>query len=81
MIENGCSLVFPPWGRESNPSHAKHGMAIDAHPVASAPLKALTCFCLSPLLAGKFKPPAMRVVVDFMKYAGYCTKIRLNPGK
>jgi hypothetical protein len=46
MIENGCSPVFPPWGRESNPSHTKHGMVIDAHPVASAPFKALTCFCL-----------------------------------
>jgi hypothetical protein len=34
------------------------------HPVASAPVKALTCFCLSPRLAEKFKPPAMRVVVD-----------------
>jgi hypothetical protein len=35
------------------------------HPVASAPLKALTCFCLSPPLAGKSKPTALRVVVDF----------------
>jgi hypothetical protein len=46
MIENGCSLVFPPWGRESKPSHAIHGLVIDAHPVASAPFKALKCLCL-----------------------------------
>jgi hypothetical protein len=49
MIENGCSLVFPPWDREPNPSHAKHGMVIEAHPVASEPIKALMCFCLSDL--------------------------------
>jgi len=35
------------------------------HPVASAPLKAQMCFCLSPQGAEKFKPPAPRVVVDF----------------
>jgi hypothetical protein len=44
MIENGCSLVLPPWGRESNPPYAKHVMVIDAHPVASAPIKTLKCF-------------------------------------
>jgi hypothetical protein len=33
------------------------------HSVASAPLKALMCFCLSPLLDEKDKPPALRVVV------------------
>ncbi len=54
MIENGCSLVCPPWGRESNSSHAKHGMVIDAHPVASAPCKALKCFCHYPHGADKF---------------------------
>ncbi len=36
------------------------------HPVASAPINALTRFCLSPLLADEFKPPALRVVVDFI---------------
>ena len=73
MIENGCSLVFPPLGRESNPFHTKHGMVIDPHPVASAPFKALKCFYLfdpwpkicQRSLADKFKPPALRVVVDF----------------
>jgi len=35
-----------------------------SHPVASAPFKALKCFCLSPLLAEKFKPPAPRMVAD-----------------
>jgi hypothetical protein len=35
------------------------------HPVASAPIKALMCFCLYPPGADKFKPPALRVVVDF----------------
>ena len=66
MIENGCSLVFPPWGRESNPSQAKHGMVIDARPVASAPYKALKCFCLYPLAADKFNSPRAKhgVVVD-----------------
>jgi hypothetical protein len=68
MIENGCSLVFPPWGPGIQPPHAKHGMVIDAHAVASTPFKARKCFCLIGLwpkirqraLADKFKPPAMR---------------------
>ena len=33
-------------------------------PVSTATIKALMCFCLSPPLAGKSKPPAMRAVVD-----------------
>jgi hypothetical protein len=37
------------------------------HPVASAPVKALMCFCLSPLLAEKFKPSRAEhgMVIDF----------------
>jgi hypothetical protein len=49
MIDNECSIIFPPRSRESNPSHAKYGMVIDPHPVASAPIKGLMCFGLSPL--------------------------------
>jgi hypothetical protein len=52
-------------------------MVIDAHPVASAPIKALMYFCLSPPLAEKGKSPARRAVVDF-KTSGSAQEPRLN---
>jgi hypothetical protein len=42
-----------------------NGCSFEVHPVASAPLKAQLCICLSPPEAEKFNPPAPRVVVDF----------------
>ncbi len=37
------------------------------HPVTPAPIKALPCLCFFPPMAEKFKPPALRVVVDSKK--------------
>jgi hypothetical protein len=34
------------------------------HPVTPAPIKALPCLCIFPLMAEKSKPPALRVVGD-----------------
>jgi hypothetical protein len=50
------------------------------HPVAPAPIKALPCLWFFPLIAGKTKPPALRVVGDSEYYYGNGISVAVGTG-